>query len=97
VVILLKTTCLIIWLTVMLVLMTGSRRSQVCGYREVPLYLESDDDLEGIINDKISHLGPRDRLVIHDSCWAGTRHRVVIHRLLRENPSVLYCQSLPEL
>ncbi|MGE5390246.1 MAG: hypothetical protein ACM3PE_04195 [Deltaproteobacteria bacterium] len=96
-VILLKTACLIIWLAIMLVLIIGSRRGQVCGYREVALYLDDEDDLEGIINNKISQLGPRDRLIIHDACQAGTRHRVIIHRLLRENPSVQYYQSLPEL
>lgn len=96
-VILLKSACLIIWLVIMLVLIRGSRRGQVCEYREVALYLDEEDDLEGIIYDKISQLGPRDRLVIHDTCRIGTRHRVVIHRLLRENPSILYYQSLPDL
>jgi len=97
VVVLLQSTCLIIWLAVMLVLAQGSRRAQVGGYREVLLCLYSEDDMEGKINTKISHLGPRDRLVIRDSCPAGTMHRVVIHRLLRKNPSVLYCQTQPKL
>lgn len=94
-VILLKTTCLIIWLILMLALLGGRRPSQMGGYREVPLYLDGADDLEGKINDKILHLGPQDRLVIYDSCPAGIRHRVLIHRLLRKNPSVWYCQNLP--
>lgn len=96
-VILLKSACLLIWLTVMLVLISGTRRSQTGGYHEVPIYLDSENDLEGMIAASMSRLGPRDRLVIYDSCRSGRRHQVVIHRLLRKNPSVLYHQSLPEL
>lgn len=96
-VILLKSVCLIIWLAIMLALMTSNRRGRVCVYREVALYLDDEDDLEGIIDNKISQLGPRDRLIIHDGCQAGARHRLVIQRLLRKNPSVVYYQSLPEL
>lgn len=96
-VILLKSACLIIWLTVMLVLISGNRRVQVGGYREVPVYLDSEEDLEGIIKATMSHLGPRDRLVIYDSCRTGRLHKVFIHRLLRKNPSILYYQSLPGL
>ncbi|NLW90821.1 MAG: hypothetical protein GXY34_04400 [Syntrophomonadaceae bacterium] len=96
-VILLKSLCLIIWLAIMLALMGSNQRGQVCSYREVALYLNDEDDLEGIIEQKISQLGPRDRLIIHDRGQAGARHRVVIQRLMRKNPSVVYYQSIPEL
>jgi len=97
VVILLKSVCLIIWLAIMLALMGSNQRGQACSYREVALYLNDEDDLEGIIEQKISQLGPRDRLIIHDRGQAGVRQRVVIQRLLRKNPSVVYYQSIPEL
>lgn len=96
-VILLKSACLIIWLAVMLALILGSKRGNSRTYNEVSLYIDNEEDIEAMVRRILSHLGPGDRLVIHDSSRVFTRlHRVTIRKLLRENPSILYHTNVPE-
>lgn len=93
-VILLKLVCFSLWMTIMIFLIIGSRRRSISAVREVKLYVQDDDDIEMLVRKAFLCLRERDRLIIEDmSPDRQQKNSFIISRIMRKNPSILYCST----
>ena len=89
--ILLKLSCFIIWLVIILYLAGGGQKSfRSCN--EIKILVGDKDDVEIDISRALSRLKKNDRLIIevrHDFLTCPG-NRVKIKKTLRKNPSLIY-------